>query len=58
MSLATVANWTFNLIVSATFLNLVGAVGSAGTFLVYGVLSLLALAFIAIIGARNKGPQP
>jgi MFS family permease len=33
MSLATVANWSFNLIVSATFLNLVGAVGSAGAFL-------------------------
>ena len=26
MSLATVANWGFNLVVSATFLNLVGAV--------------------------------
>ena len=55
MSLATVANWSFNLIVSATFLNLVGAVGSAGAFLVYGVLSLVALAFIALIVPETKG---
>ena len=55
MSLATVANWSFNLIVSATFLNLVGAVGSAGAFLVYGVLSLVALAFIALMVPETKG---
>ena len=55
MSLATVANWGFNLIVSATFLNLVGAVGSAGAFLVYGVLSLVALAFIATTVPETKG---
>jgi MFS transporter, SP family, galactose:H+ symporter len=55
MSLATVANWSFNLIVSATFLNLVGAVGSAGAFLVYAVLSLVALAFIALMVPETKG---
>jgi SP family galactose:H+ symporter-like MFS transporter len=55
MSLATVANWTFNLIVSATFLNLVGAVGSAGAFLVYGVLSIAALAFVAAMVPETKG---
>jgi SP family galactose:H+ symporter-like MFS transporter len=55
MSLATVANWSFNLTVSATFLNLVGAVGSAGAFLVYAVLSLAALAFIALIVPETKG---
>jgi sugar porter (SP) family MFS transporter len=55
MSLATVANWGFNLIVSATFLNLVGAVGSAGAFLVYAVLSLLALVFIALMVPETKG---
>ena len=32
MSLATVAIWSFNLIVSATFLDLIGAIGSAGDF--------------------------
>ena len=55
MSLATVANWGFNLIVSATFLNLVGAVGSTGTFLLYGVLSLVALAFVAMTVPETKG---
>jgi MFS transporter, SP family, galactose:H+ symporter len=55
MSLATVANWVFNLAVSATFLNLVGAVGSAGAFLVYGVLSLVALAFVALMVPETKG---
>jgi SP family galactose:H+ symporter-like MFS transporter len=55
MSLATVANWSFNLIVSATFLNLVGAVGSTGAFLVYGLLSLAALAFVAAMVPETKG---
>jgi sugar porter (SP) family MFS transporter len=55
MSLATVANWTFNLIVSATFLNLVGAIGSAAAFLVYAVLSIVALAFIAMLVPETKG---
>jgi SP family galactose:H+ symporter-like MFS transporter len=55
MSLATVANWGFNLVVSATFLNLLGAVGSAGAFLVYGLLSLVALAFIVLMVPETKG---
>ena len=55
MSLATVANWVFNLIVSATFLNLVGAIGSAGAFLAYGLLSLVALAFVALVIPETKG---
>jgi MFS transporter, SP family, galactose:H+ symporter len=55
MSLATVANWSFNLIVSATFLNLVGAVGSAGAFLIYALLSMAALAFVARMVPETKG---
>jgi MFS transporter, SP family, galactose:H+ symporter len=55
MSLATVANWGFNLIVSATFLNLVEVAGSSGTFLIYAVLSLLALVFVAIVVPETKG---
>jgi MFS transporter, SP family, galactose:H+ symporter len=55
MSLAAVANWGFNLIVSLTFLNLVGAVGSAGAFLFYAVLSLVALTFIALLVPETKG---
>ena len=55
MSLSTVANWGFNLIVSATFLNLVGAFGSAAAFLVYAILSLTALAFVAVMVPETKG---
>lgn len=55
MSLATVANWVFNLIVSATFLNLDAAIGSAGAFLVYAVLSLAALVFIVMMVPETKG---
>ena len=55
MSLATVANWGFNLVVSATFLNLVGAFGSAGAFLMYGLLTLVALAFVAATVPETKG---
>ena len=55
MSLATVANWGFNLIVAATFLNLVGALGSAGAFLVYAILSVAALFFIALMVPETKG---
>lgn len=55
MSLATVANWGFNLIVSATFLDLVGALGSAGAFLIYAILSVVALAFIAWMVPETKG---
>ena len=55
MSLATVANLVFNLIVSATFLDLVSAVGSAGTFLIYAVLSFAALWFVVVKVPETKG---
>ena len=55
MSLAAVANWGFNAIVSVTFLDLVGALGSAGAFLVYAVLSIAALAFIIAMVPETKG---
>jgi MFS transporter, SP family, galactose:H+ symporter len=55
MSLATVANWGFNLIVSATFLDLVSALGGAGVFLVYAILSIMAVVFIASMVPETKG---
>jgi sugar porter (SP) family MFS transporter len=55
MSLATVANWAFNLIVSLTFLDLVSALGNADTFLVYAILSVVALVFIALMVPETKG---
>jgi MFS family permease len=55
MSAATVANWGFNAIVSATFLDLVGAVTTAGAFLVYAILSFFALAFVVAMVPETKG---
>jgi MFS transporter, SP family, galactose:H+ symporter len=55
MSLATIANWGFNLIVSVTFLDLVAALGSASAFLMYAVLSLVALAFVVVMVPETKG---
>ncbi len=55
MSLASVTNWGFNLIVAVTFLDLVGALGGAGAFVIYGVLSLAALVFVAAIVPETKG---
>jgi sugar porter (SP) family MFS transporter len=55
MSLATVANWSFNLVVAASFLDLVGALGSPGAFLVYAVLSVAALVFVGRLVPETKG---
>jgi sugar porter (SP) family MFS transporter len=55
MSLATVANWGFNLIVSATFLDLVSVLGGAGVFLVYAILSIVAVVFVASIVPETRG---
>ena len=55
MSLATVANWGFNLIVTLTFLNLVEALGQTGAFLVYAVLTLVAIVFVSRLVPETKG---
>jgi len=55
MSLATVACWVFNMIVSATFLDLVAAVGTAGAFLSYAVLSIAGLIFVSAVVPETKG---
>jgi len=55
MSLATVACWVFNMIVSATFLDLVALAGSAGAFLTYAVLSVIGLLFVVVVVPETKG---
>jgi len=55
MSLAAVANWGFNLIVAATFLDLVLAIGSSSAFLIYAVFSVVALGFVAVVVPETKG---
>ena len=55
MSLASVVNWGFNLIVAVTFLDLVAVFGSANAFLMYAVLSLVALMFVIREVPETKG---
>jgi sugar porter (SP) family MFS transporter len=55
MSVCTVANWSFNFIVSFTFLQLVSAAGKGGTFFVYAGLGVLAIAFFAWKVPETRG---
>lgn len=45
MSLATLANWTFNFVVAVSFLTLIEKIGASGTFWLYGGIGLLGLLF-------------
>jgi MFS transporter, SP family, galactose:H+ symporter len=45
MSYATIANWSFNLLVALTFLSLVDVLGRTGTFLLYAALTVAAFVF-------------
>ena len=55
MSLATISNWGFNLVVTITFLGLIDLFGRTGTFLLYAVLTLVALVFTAVLVPETKG---
>jgi len=46
MSLATVANWTSNLIISITFLGLVDLLGKSGVFFLYAAIGIIAWSFV------------
>jgi sugar porter (SP) family MFS transporter len=45
MSVAAIANWGANFVVTVSFLTLLAAVGDAGTFFLFGFLTLLALGY-------------
>ena len=55
MSLAAIANWGFNLLVTVTFLELIDLFGRTGTFLLYAVLTIAGLAFTAKFVPETKG---
>ncbi|MDX7951499.1 sugar porter family MFS transporter [Lichenihabitans sp. Uapishka_5] len=55
MSMATVANWAFNLLVALTFLSIVSALGQSAAFLIYGVLTIGAFAFTWRLVPETKG---
>ena len=45
MSVATMANWGANFVVTISFLTLLSAIGNAGTFFLFAGLSVVALAY-------------
>ncbi len=55
MSLATVSNWGFNLLVTLTFLNLVTLFGQSGVFVLYAVLTAVAFVFVLKLVPETKG---
>ena len=55
MSAVTVTNWVFNLLVAVTFLTLVGVLGHAGTFWLYGVIAIGAWVFFYRLAPETKG---
>jgi sugar porter (SP) family MFS transporter len=55
MSIATVALWLACIVITATFLSLVEAVGAAGAFWIYAVLSVVNLVFLWRVVPETKG---
>ncbi|HEU5198025.1 MAG TPA: sugar porter family MFS transporter [Ktedonobacterales bacterium] len=54
-SIATIANWGANLLVSITFLTLIGVAGKPATFWIYAFLAVLALLFCWWLVPETKG---
>ncbi|XWS15994.1 hypothetical protein CRYUN_Cryun34aG0048700 [Craigia yunnanensis] len=53
--IAATANWISNLIVAESFLSLTEAIGTSWTFLIFGVISVVALVFVIIYVPETKG---
>lgn len=53
--IGTMANWTFNFIVSLTFLLLIEALGRTGAFWFYGAIGILTLIFCWKLVPETKG---
>ncbi|KAG4146316.1 hypothetical protein ERO13_D05G149600v2 [Gossypium hirsutum] len=53
--IAATANWISNLIVGQSFLSLKEAIGTSWTFLIFGVISVMALLFVIIYVPETKG---
>jgi sugar porter (SP) family MFS transporter len=56
-AVGTMANWTFNFIVSLTFLLLIDALGQSGTFFFYGAIGLGTLWFCWKLVPETKGKR-
>lgn len=55
MSVATVVNWVANLLVTVTFLTLIGHLGKAYTFWLYGIITIGCWLFIYFLIPETKG---
>jgi len=55
--IGTMANWTFNFIVSLTFLLLIEALGRSGAFWFYGAVGILTLVFCWKLVPETKGKR-
>jgi len=55
MAACTVANWSFNFLISFTFLTLVDAIGKTATFWLYGVVAVIAVVFFALKVPETMG---
>nr|GMD45608.1 inositol transporter 4-like [Ipomoea batatas] len=55
--IAAVANWVSNLVVSLTFLTLIEAIGTSGTFLLFAGCSVTGLVAIFFLVPETKGLQ-
>ncbi|ONK65163.1 uncharacterized protein A4U43_C07F34340 [Asparagus officinalis] len=53
--IAATANWVSNLIVAQSFLSLTETIGTSWTFLIFGVISLVALFFVIVCVPETKG---
>ncbi|KAL0698669.1 hypothetical protein Bca4012_054791 [Brassica carinata] len=53
--IAATANWISNLIVAQSFLSLTEAIGTSWTFLMFGVISVIALLFVVVCVPETKG---
>jgi len=59
MSVATMANWGANFVVTVSFLTLLGAIGNAGTFFLFAGLSIVAVVYFQrqVPETRNRSLQ-
>jgi sugar porter (SP) family MFS transporter len=59
MSVATMANWGANFVVTISFLTLLGAIGNAGTFFLFAGLSIVAVVYFQrqVPETRNRSLQ-
>ena len=55
MGVATMTNWSFNLVVALTFLVLVENLGPSNTFWLYAVVSIASFAFSYYLVPETKG---